>query len=136
MSTATPGVSPAVDEKLSWFTRICYGFGDTACNVVAGAMTILTFFYTDYAGVEPTTVGLVMLLSRCFDGVSDVIMGFIVERTNSKWGKSRPWVLWSSILSAFRLFLFTACRKAFRTLRSSFICSLLTTSATRFVIPR
>ena len=85
------------DGKLSWFTRICYGFGDTACNVVAGAMTILTFFYTDYAGVEPTTVGLVMLLSRCFDGVSDVIMGFIVERTNSKWGKSRPWVLWSSI---------------------------------------
>ena len=97
MSTAAPGVSPAVDERLSWFTRICYGFGDTACNVVAGAMTILTFFYTDYAGVEPTTVGLVMLLSRCFDGVSDVIMGFIVERTNSKWGKSRPWVLWSSI---------------------------------------
>ncbi|MBQ4405286.1 MAG: MFS transporter [Selenomonadaceae bacterium] len=97
MSTATPNVSPAMDERLSWFTRICYGFGDTACNVVAGAMTILTFFYTDYAGVEPTTVGLVMLLSRCFDGVSDVIMGFIVERTNSKWGKSRPWVLWSSI---------------------------------------
>ena len=97
MSTAAPNVSPANDEKLSWFTRICYGFGDTACNVVAGAMTILTFFYTDYAGVEPTTVGLVMLLSRCFDGVSDVIMGFIVERTNSKWGKSRPWVLWSSI---------------------------------------
>ena len=93
MSTVAPGVSPAVDERLSWFTRICYGFGDTACDVVAGAMTILTFFYTDYAGVEPTTVGLVMLLSRCFDGVSDVIMGFIVERTNSKWGKSRPWVL-------------------------------------------
>ena len=89
MSTATPGVSSAVDERLSWFTRICYGFGDTACNVVAGAMTILTFFYTDYAGVEPTTVGLVMLLSRCFDGVSDVIMGFIVERTNSKWGFGR-----------------------------------------------
>ena len=87
----------ADDGRLSWFTRICYGFGDTACNVVAGAMTILTFFYTDYAGVEPTTVGLVMLLSRCFDGVSDIIMGFLVERTNSKWGKSRPWVLWSSI---------------------------------------
>ena len=97
MADMSPNVSPAVDERLSWFTRICYGFGDTACNVVAGAMTILTFFYTDYAGVEPTTVGLVMLLSRCFDGVSDVLMGFIVERTNSKWGKSRPWVLWSSI---------------------------------------
>ena len=85
------------DGRLSWFTRISYGVGDTAMNIVAGAMTILTFFYTDYAGVEPTTVGLVMLLSRCFDGVSDLIMGFLVERTNSRWGKSRPWILWSSI---------------------------------------
>ena len=87
----------AGNERLSWFTRISYALGDTATNIVAGAMTILTFFYTDYAGVAPTTVGLVMLLSRIFDGMSDLLMGFIVERTNSRWGKSRPWVLWSSV---------------------------------------
>ena len=65
----------AGNERLSWFTRISYALGDTATNIVAGAMTILTFFYTDYAGVAPTTVGLVMLLSRIFDGMSDLLMG-------------------------------------------------------------
>ena len=82
-------------EKLSWKTRFSYGCGDTACNVVFGMIsTVLTLFYTDYVGVSAATVGMVMLLSRVFDGFSDVIMGFIVERTNSKWGKSRPWILW------------------------------------------
>lgn len=95
--TAATTSGSSGNVKLSWFTRICYGVGDTAMNIVAGAMTILTFFYTDYAGVSPVIVGLVLLISRVFDGVSDLIMGFIVERTHSKWGKSRPWVLWSSI---------------------------------------
>ena len=86
-------------------TRIAYGLGDTAQNVVWGAMGILTFFYTDYAGIDPAMVGMVMLLSRCFDGVSDVIMGFIVEKTNSKWGKSRPWILWMSVPFAVSIVL-------------------------------
>ncbi len=95
----------AASGKLSWLTRISYGLGDTAQNVVWGAMSILTFFYTDYAGIDPATVGLVMLLSRLFDGVSDVIMGFIVEKTNSKWGKSRPWILWMSLPFAISIVL-------------------------------
>ncbi len=69
--------------------------------------TLLTLFYTDYVGIAPATVGIVMLLSRLFDGVSDLVMGIIVEKTNSKWGKSRPWILWMSIpyaLSAILLF--------------------------------
>ena len=95
--------SPA--GALSWKTRIAYGLGDTAQNVVWGAMGILTFFYTDYAGIDPAIVGLVMLLSRCFDGFSDIIMGFIVEKTNSKWGKSRPWILWMSLPFALSIVL-------------------------------
>ncbi len=95
----------AAEGKLSWMTRIAYGLGDTAQNVVWGAMSILTFFYTDYAGIDAAMVGLVMLLSRCFDGVSDVIMGFIVEKTNSKWGKSRPWILWTSLPFAISIVL-------------------------------
>lgn len=91
--------------KLSWLTRIAYGLGDTAQNIVWGAMSILTFFYTDYAGIDPAMVGLVFLISRCFDGFSDVIMGFIVERTNSKWGKSRPWILWMSVPFALSIVL-------------------------------
>ena len=56
--------------------------------------TLLVLFYTDYAGVSPYLVGIVMMLSRIFDGVSDVIMGYIVSKTHSRWGQSRPWIIW------------------------------------------
>lgn len=96
------------DGKLSMGIKLSYASGDVACNVVFGMVgTLLTLFYTDYVGINPATVGMVMLLSRLFDGVSDLIMGVIVERTNSKWGKSRPWILWMSVpfaLSAVLLF--------------------------------
>ena len=88
----------AANGKLSWPVRLSYAGGDVACNVVFGMVgTLLTLFYTDYVGVAAATVGLIMLLSRFFDGFSDMIMGIIVEKTNSKWGKSRPWILFGAI---------------------------------------
>lgn len=96
------------EPKLTVGTRIAYGFGDTACNIVYGMISaLLVLFYTDYAGVSVATVGLVMLISRIFDGTSDAIMGVIVSKTKSKWGKARPWILWMSIpycVSAIALF--------------------------------
>lgn len=84
--------------KVPLSTKIAYGGGDVACNLGLGVVsTLLTLFYTDYAGIPAATVGLVMLISRVFDGISDVIMGYIVSHTKSKWGQSRPWILWSSI---------------------------------------
>ena len=78
--------------------RFAYGCGDTACNVVFGMIsTLLTLFYTDYTGISVAAVGLVMLISRIFDGTSDIIMGFIVNRTKSKWGKARPWIIWMAV---------------------------------------
>lgn len=111
----------ASSGKLSWTTRVAYGLGDTAQNIVWGAMSILTFFYTDYAGIEPAVVGLVMLLSRCFDGVSDVIMGFFVEKTNSKWGKSRPWILWTSLPFAISIVLIYTVPQTTPTLQFAYI---------------
>nr|WP_304970658.1 glycoside-pentoside-hexuronide (GPH):cation symporter [uncultured Schaedlerella sp.] len=94
--------------KLSWGTKVAYAGGDVACNVIFGMVgTLLTLFYTDYVGINPAAVGMVMLISRLFDGVSDMVMGVIVEKTHSKWGKSRPWILWMSVpyaLSAVLLF--------------------------------
>lgn len=94
--------------RIGWGTRFAYGCGDTACNVVFGMIsTLLTLFYTDYVGINAGTVGLIMLISRVFDGISDAIMGIIVEHTHSKWGKARPWVLWMSVpfvISAVLLF--------------------------------
>ena len=88
-----------LDEKpLGFITRVAYGCGDTACNVVYGMVgTILTLFYTDYIGIPAAAIAVIMLISRVFDGVSDFIMGFIVERTHTKWGQSRPWVLWMAV---------------------------------------
>lgn len=86
------------DGRLTWVTRIAYGSGDAACNVVYGMIsTLLTIFYTDYVGVSLATVGIVMLISRIFDGTSDVIMGVVTEKTKSKWGKCRPWMLWMAV---------------------------------------
>ena len=84
--------------KIPWVSRIAYGLGDTSCNVVYGMInTLLTLFYTDYAGIPFVTVGLVMLISRFFDGSSDVIMGVVVSKTRSRWGSSRPWLLWTAL---------------------------------------
>ncbi len=88
----------AGDVKISMREKISYGLGDTSCNIIVGLTTsLLSFFYTDYIGVSIGTVGLIILISRFFDGISDVIMGLIVDRTHSKYGKARPWVLWSSV---------------------------------------
>ena len=121
MNSNTASSPAGANERLSWGTRISYGLGDTAQNIVWGAMSILTFFYTDYAGIDPAMVGMVMLLSRCFDGASDLIMGFIVERTNSKWGKSRPWVLWTSVPFALSIVLIYTVPQGSSTLQFAYL---------------
>lgn len=85
-------------NRLTYIQKLAYGAGDTACNITCGALYSLLFlFYTDYIGVNPVIIGSVVAISRMFDGVSDFIMGMITEKTNSKYGKARPWLLWMSI---------------------------------------
>ena len=74
--------------------RFSYGCGDFGCNIIYTAMSaFLLFYYTDYAGVSALAVGTIMMISRVFDGISDIVMGVIVDRTKSKFGKARPWLL-------------------------------------------
>lgn len=76
------------------FERFCYGCGDLGCNIIYTAMSaFLLFYYTDYAGVSAAAVGTIMLVSRVFDGFSDILMGMIVDRTKSRYGKARVWIL-------------------------------------------
>ena len=76
------------------FERFSYGCGYFGCNIIYAAMSaFLLFYYTDYANVSAMAVGTIMMVSRIFDGVSDIIMGVIVDRTRSKYGKARPWIL-------------------------------------------
>lgn len=74
--------------------RFSYGCGDFGCNIIYTAMSaFLMIYYTDYAGVNSLAVGTIMMVSRVFDGVSDLVMGIIVDRTKSRFGKARPWLL-------------------------------------------
>ena len=58
--------------------------------------SFLTIYGTDVAGIAAGVVGTLMLIARLFDGVSDLFMGVIIDKTNTRWGKARPWVLWSA----------------------------------------
>lgn len=85
-------------EKLSLKEKIGYALGDGAANIAwRGVSTFLFIFYTDVFGINPAAVGLLLLIARFSDGVSDIAMGIIGDRTNTKYGKFRPWILWSAI---------------------------------------
>jgi GPH family glycoside/pentoside/hexuronide:cation symporter len=85
-------------KKLALKEKIGYALGDGAANIAwRGVATFLIIFYTDVFGINPAVVGLLMLIARFSDGIIDIIMGIICDRTNSKYGKFRPWVLWTAI---------------------------------------
>ncbi len=97
-------------EKLSLKEKLGYGLGDGAANIAwRGVATFLFIFYTDVFGLSPVTVGVLMLVARFSDGISDVVMGVIGDRTKSKYGKFRPWILWTAIpLSVILSLLFSS----------------------------
>lgn len=94
------------NPKLRLSEKISYACGDAASNVVWAAMgTFAMMYYTDVAHVSAAAVGTIMLLSRFLDGASDLIMGLIVDRTKSRYGKARPWLLRIAIPFALATFL-------------------------------
>ena len=92
-AASTPTHSKA--EKISILEKIAYGGGDLASNLVLViTTTFVTFFYTDALGLNAAIIGTILMLSRFADGITDIIMGYVVDKTKSKHGKARPWVLW------------------------------------------
>lgn len=121
-ATAPMTLGEMAAKPIDTVTRIAYGCGDAACNIVYGMIsTLLTLFYTDYAGISPVVVGMVMLISRVFDGGSDLLMGLIVDRTNSRWGKSRPWLLWMALPYAIAAVLLYAVPQTTDSLKAIYI---------------
>ncbi len=85
-------------SKLKVSEKIGYALGDGAANIAwRGVATFLFVFYTDVFGINPAAVGLLMLIARFSDGIIDIIMGVLCDRTNSRYGKFRPWILWTAI---------------------------------------
>ena len=89
--------------------KLGYGMGDAGCNMIGGAiMLFLNYFYTDVFGLAPALVGTLLLSVRVLDAVTDPIMGAIADRTQSRWGRFRPWLLWVSVpYVVFSVMMFT-----------------------------
>mgnify|MGYP002672636862 CR=1 FL=1 len=85
------------DYRLSFAEKLSYSAGDCGGQIYVTLCTyFLTGFYTDTVGIAAAAVGTMMLVARLFDGTSDLIMGAILDKTNSKYGKARPWMLWTA----------------------------------------
>lgn len=97
ISTTDPA-QKALDDKLSVREKVGYGLGDAGGTVITCLiMNFLTFFYTDVFGLTPALVGTLFLALRVFDAISDPIMGVLADRTQSRWGRFRPWQLWIAV---------------------------------------
>ena len=87
-----------LNQKVSIAEKIGYSLGDCSANFVFQMMMIYqTKFYTDVFGLEGAVAGSVMLLARIVDAFVDPTVGILSDRTKSKWGKYRPWVLWTAL---------------------------------------
>ena len=85
-------------DALKFREKLGYGLGDTASNFFFVTFNMfLLYYYTDIYGLLPAAVGTMFLVTKIVDAVSDPIMGVIADRTNSRWGKYRPWLLWAAI---------------------------------------
>jgi len=85
-------------DKISLKEKIGYGLGDAASSMFWKIFSMyLLFFYTDVFGLAPAIVGTMFLITRIWDSCFDPIVGIIADRTKSKWGKFRPYLLWVAI---------------------------------------
>lgn len=103
VGTATHG-----NFRLSRLSMVCYGFGDLASQFVWTFVgTYLAIFYTDVIGISAGVVSVLMLVARVIDFLFDPMIGSIAERTKSRWGRFRPYILFGSpILGIFTVLVF------------------------------
>jgi GPH family glycoside/pentoside/hexuronide:cation symporter len=84
--------------KLSIKEKIGYSLGDTASHFVWDMVGFwILIFYTDTYGISAAAAGTIMLIARFWDMANDPIMGIIADRTNTRWGKFRPYILWMAV---------------------------------------
>jgi len=85
-------------QPLKFTEKLGYGLGDTASNFFFQVFNIfLLYYYTDIFGLSAAAVGMMFLVTKIVDAASDPVMGLIADRTNSRWGKFRPYLLWMAV---------------------------------------
>lgn len=87
-----------MESKISMREKVGFSLGDSAANFIFQTMMLLQLsFYTDTFGLTAAAAGWLFLIARLWGAIFDPIMGVIADRTNTRWGKFRPWIIWSAI---------------------------------------
>lgn len=95
-NTATVVDDPPEKKYLKWYNKVGYGSGDVAGNVVYAFIAFFVMIYlTDTMGLNPGIIGTLIMVSRIFDGISDIFFGSLIDKTNTRMGKARPWMFWA-----------------------------------------
>jgi GPH family glycoside/pentoside/hexuronide:cation symporter len=98
MTQAIAQAVPAATHKLSVVEKVGYSLGDLAANLIFQTLvTFLAFFYTDVYGISAGKAAMIMAAGGVFGAFFTPVMGIIADRTNTRWGKFRPWLLWTAI---------------------------------------
>jgi glycoside/pentoside/hexuronide:cation symporter, GPH family len=85
-------------QKIPMREKVGYSLGDASTNFVFQLMLMFQLgFYTDVFGITAAAAGTLLLVGRFWDAFFDPMMGIIADRTNTRWGKFRPWILWSAV---------------------------------------
>lgn len=93
-------------SKVPFISKLAYGMGDVGCNfswMFVG--NFLMIFYTDVFGISMSAVATLMLFSRFWDAINDPIIGGLSDKTHTRWGRYRPWLLFAALLTALVLIL-------------------------------
>ncbi|NQU86003.1 MAG: MFS transporter [Mariniphaga sp.] len=97
----------STSEKLFLKEKVGFSLGDAAANFIFQTIMLLQLsFYTNTFGISATAIAVLFLVGRLVGAVADPVMGVIADRTNTRWGKFRPWILWTAI--PFGIFGFLA----------------------------
>jgi len=89
--------------KISTKTKIAYAIGGLGKDMMFAMSTIMLYYFNNLLGISSAFLGIMMMLVRVWDAVNDPMMGGLVDKTKSRWGKFRPWILVGTILNSIVL---------------------------------
>ncbi|MEM9921829.1 MAG: MFS transporter [Bacteroidota bacterium] len=125
--------------KLSFKEKFGYGLGDTACHFAWDMAGMFLFFYfTDVYGISAAVAGTIMLVARVWDAISDPLIGVISDRTNTRFGKFRPYMIWFAVpmgLSLVLLFTTPDFEQSGKVIYATIMYLLLSTTYTAVNLP-
>jgi GPH family glycoside/pentoside/hexuronide:cation symporter len=95
-----------MEHRLKFREKLAFGLGDFGGNFCFSFLTSFAMIYfTDIAGSNVAAIAFLLMIAKCFDGITDLIMGHLLDHTHSKMGKARPWLFWSAFPLALTLVL-------------------------------